>query len=237
MSDRPGARMLVLDRVRKEYPTPAEPLVVLDGVQLELPAGESLAITGPSGCGKSTLLHIVGALDEPTSGTVELGDVDPHGLPERELAAFRNREVGFVFQEHHLLPQLSVIENVLVPTLVAGGATASARDWARELLDRVGLPHRLDHLPAELSGGERQRVAVARALIHRPALLLCDEPTGNLDRASALSVVELLLELHRELANILVVVTHSVELAGRLARHAELRDRVLTEIRAGGSSA
>ena len=220
---------LRVTELRKEYPTPGEPLVVLDWVHLELSPGESLAVTGPSGCGKSTLLHILGALDAPTSGRVMLGDIDPFALRDRELAAFRNQRIGFVFQEHHLLPQCSVLENVLVPTLVADGATAEAEARALGLLEQVGLSERLEHRPAELSGGERQRVAIARALIHAPDLLLCDEPTGNLDGASAEAVGDLFLQLHEKLKNLLVVVTHSLDLAARLGRHAELRGGRLIE--------
>ena len=220
--------------LRKRYPSGPREIVVLDGVTLELAPGEALAITGPSGSGKSTFLHIVGALEPPGAGKVELGGIDPWSLAPVELARFRNREVGFVFQDHHLLPQCTVLENVLIPTLVAGGAAAS-EPRARELLDRVGLSDRLHHRPAELSGGERQRAAVARALIHGPALLLCDEPTGNLDAASAALVSALLLDLHRDLRNILIVVTHSAELAARLERRLELRDGKLLEPQPAGA--
>ena len=168
---------------------------------------------GPSGSGKSTLLHILGTLDRPTAGSVRLDGKDPFALSEPELADFRNRHIGFVFQDHHLLPQCSVLENVLIPTLVGREDPAKVEAWARQLLERVGLAERLDHRPAELSGGERQRVAVARALIQHPALLLADEPTGNLDRRTAQSVGQMLLDLHREQNTILVVVTHSAELA------------------------
>src|SRR5262245_18934220 len=178
----------------KEYPTRSGPLAVLRGVRLTLQPGEALAVMGPSGSGKSTLLHILGTLDRPTRGTVRLAGVDPFTLPEPELAAFRNRRIGFVFQDHHLLPQCSVLENVLSPPLVsADDEPGQSEGYAQSLLERVGLGGRLDHRPAELSGGERQRVAVARALIHRPALLLADEPTGNLDRKTAAQVGQLLL--------------------------------------------
>ena len=212
---------LTVRGLNKSYPTPGEPLVVLDGVDLELRPGDAVAITGPSGCGKSTLLHILGTLDTPSAGSVVLGE-NPFELAERDLAEFRNRRVGFVFQDHHLLPQCSVLENVLVPTLVAGGATPDLTARARELLEKVGLGGRLDHRPAELSGGERQRVAVARALIHEPYLLLCDEPTGNLDPHAAHEVGDLFLALHRDLNNILVVVTHSMELAARFGQQFHL---------------
>jgi lipoprotein-releasing system ATP-binding protein len=197
---------------------------VLRGVDLELAAGEALAITGPSGSGKSTLLHIIGTLEAPTSGSVEVDGEDPFARPEPELARFRNRVVGFVFQDHHLLPQYTVLENVLLPTLAFPPAAEDAEESARRLLDRVGLAHRLAHRPAELSGGERQRAAVARALIHRPTLLLCDEPTGNLDRTNALSVTDLLLELRRETGSLLIVVTHSDEVADRFERRATLSE-------------
>src|SRR5262245_61548852 len=172
---------LVVRHLGKDYPTRTGPLSVLRDVDLDLGRGDALAVMGPSGSGKSTLLHILGTLDTPTRGTVRLDGQDPFALPERALADFRNRHVGFVFQDHHLLPQCSVLENVLIPTLV-GRHDGEAPARARRLLERVGLGDRLEHRPAELSGGERQRVAVARALIHKPALLLADEPTGNLDR-------------------------------------------------------
>jgi lipoprotein-releasing system ATP-binding protein len=222
---------LHVTQLRKEYPTPSGPLVVLDGIDLEIAGGRSLAVVGPSGCGKSTLLHILGALERPTAGRVELSGVNPFRLNDRDLARFRNLRVGFVFQDHYLLAQCTVLENVLVPALAAGGATRALEDRARGLLERVGLSGRLDHRPAELSGGERQRAAIARALIHSPALLLCDEPTGNLDTASAALVGDLFLELHRELKNILVVVTHSLELAARLERQVELRSGRLGTVR------
>jgi len=221
--------MLRAQSLRKVYSTGSEDLVVLDGLSLRLAPGESLAITGPSGCGKSTLLHILGALDEPTSGEVELEGQNPFGLGTRGLAAFRNRKIGFVFQDHHLLPQCTVLENVLVPTLVSGGVTPAAEEWARGLLERVGLSGRLSHLPWQLSGGERQRASVARALIHKPPLLLCDEPTGNLDAASARAVKDLLQALHGEIRNILIVVTHSLELASSFSRQARLREGRLEE--------
>jgi lipoprotein-releasing system ATP-binding protein len=186
---------------------------------------------GPSGSGKSTLLHILGALDPPTSGNVRLGGVDPYQLGENEQAAFRGRQIGFVFQDHLLLPQLSALGNVLVPALPVTSEPPAAREQrARGLLKAVGLSARMDHRPAELSGGERQRVAIARALIRQPALVLCDEPTGNLDRASAESIADLLLSLHAERRMILVAVTHSPAFAGRFARRCELRDRRLTPV-------
>jgi lipoprotein-releasing system ATP-binding protein len=220
---------LIVENVTKEYPTRAEPLVVLRGVSLSLPAGAALAIVGPSGCGKSTLLHILGTLEPPTSGSVRVGEVDPFQLAEPELAAFRNRQIGFVFQDHHLLPQCSALENVLLPSIAQGRAAPGAKDRARELLRRVGLERRLDHRPTELSGGERQRAAVARALISKPALLLADEPTGNLDRSGALAIAELLLELQAQERTTLIVVTHSMEIAARIGQRHVLDDGRLTD--------
>ena len=206
----------------KSFETGAGPVEVLRGISFSMASGEALAITGPSGSGKSTLLHLLGTLDRPTSGRIEIDGGTPHDLPESRLAAFRNRHIGFVFQEHHLLPQYSVLENVLIPTRAGGGKDGGADRRATELLERVGLSHRLHHRPGQLSGGERQRTAVARALINSPRLLLCDEPTGSLDRASAEAVGTLLLDLHGEEGNALVVVTHSLELAARFPRRVEL---------------
>lgn len=201
-----------------------EPVEVLRRCSFALAAGEAVAVLGPSGSGKSTLLHLLGTLDTPTSGRVEIDGRDPSGLAERELARFRNRTLGFVFQEHHLLPQYSVLENALLPALAFPGDRRKASRRAGELLDRVGLGHRLRHRPAELSGGERQRVAVARALINDPAVLLCDEPTGSLDRAAAARVRELLFELAAEASAAMVVVTHDLDLAGRFPRRLRLAD-------------
>ena len=214
--------MLELSAVTRRYESPSGPLTVLAGVSLRLERGDAAAVMGPSGSGKSTLLYIAGALDPPTSGTVTLDGADPYRLGEKELAAFRNRRVGFVFQDHCLLPQCTVLENVLVPAMVArDGAYYPGR--ARELLAQVGLSGRLDHRPGELSGGEKQRVALARALIRRPHLLLADEPTGNLDEDSAAVVADLLLELHARQETILLVATHSAALAARFPRRYELR--------------
>jgi lipoprotein-releasing system ATP-binding protein len=215
----------VLRDVSKRYEMAAEPVEVLRGVSFEMAPGEALAITGPSGSGKSTLLHLIGTLDRPSGGTIEIGGTDPFGLSEPELARFRNRSIGFVFQDSHLLPQYTVLENVLVPTLAfpeKGGDPKATEARAVELLERVGLGHRLRHRPAELSGGERQRAAVARALINRPGLLLCDEPTGSLDRAAAAAVAALLFELHQRERTVLIVVTHSLDLAARFSRRCEL---------------
>jgi lipoprotein-releasing system ATP-binding protein len=209
---------LQVDRLCKDYPTRTGPLTILRDISIEVQRGEAVAVMGPSGSGKSTFLHLLGTLDRPTSGTVRLEGTEPFALPERLLADFRNQHIGFVFQDHHLLPQCSVLENVLIPTLVGRDDPAAVQKRARQLLERVGLSGRLDHRPAELSGGERQRVAVARALIHKPVLLLADEPTGNLDRTSARMVGQLLLELHAEENTILIVVTHSPELADSFPR-------------------
>ncbi|MEM1249890.1 MAG: ABC transporter ATP-binding protein [Acidobacteriota bacterium] len=204
----------------KDYETGHSPLTVLDGLDLRLEAGDALAVTGPSGCGKSTLLHILGTLEPPTSGAVRIDGVDPFALPEAELASFRGREVGFVFQDHHLLPQFNVLQNVTLPTLAVGGNETD--DRARELLAAVGLEERLTHRPAQLSGGERQRVAIARALINRPSLLLCDEPTGNLDPKTAEVVADLLFDLQARERRTMVVVTHSEELAERFENRLRL---------------
>jgi len=217
--------MLAVNRISKSYPTPRGPLTVLSEVSFSLAPGDAAAIMGPSGSGKSSLLYILGGLEPPSSGTVTLDGRNPFELDPDALAAFRNRSIGFVFQDHCLLPQCTVLENVLVPTLVA--PARGDADRARALLDRVGLSDRIDHRPAELSGGERQRVAIARALIRQPQLLLCDEPTGNLDRASATAVASLLFDLYRRERAILVVVTHSAQLASQLPIRFDLNDRRL----------
>jgi lipoprotein-releasing system ATP-binding protein len=221
---------IAVDRLSKTYAAPSGPIRVLDDLSFSVPSGGALAVTGPSGCGKSTLLHILGTLEPPTSGSVRLGTVDPLGLTDRELSAFRNRSIGFVFQDHYLLPQLDVIENVLVPSVVArsdrrhGGSdgAASIIHRARELLDRVGLASRADHRPAQISGGEKQRAALARALLLRPGLLLCDEPTGNLDVENAARIAELLLDLQSSEGVTLVIVTHSESLAERIPERLRL---------------
>jgi lipoprotein-releasing system ATP-binding protein len=220
--------MLTVSHLTKDYPTAAGPLRVLDDVSLSLGAGESAAIMGPSGSGKSTLLYLLGALDRPSSGTVEVGGENPFTLDDTGLAAYRNRRIGFVFQDHALLPQCSVLENVLIPTLV-GEKDSGAVERARGLLDRVGLSARVDHRPSQLSGGERQRAAIARALIRQPQLLLCDEPTGNLDQASADAVADLLFELHAAQKTVLVVVTHSAALAARFPVTFQLQQGTLVK--------
>jgi len=209
--------VLNVSQVGKHYPTPRGPLTVLSGVTFALAPGEAAAITGPSGSGKSTLLYMLGALEPPSEGEITLGGRNPFALSPADLADFRNSEIGFVFQDHCLLPQCTVLENVLVPTLVArrGSSQDPGEDArrARASLEAVGLAERLEHRPGELSGGEKQRVAIARALVRQPRLVLCDEPTGNLDQASASTVASLLLDLHQRQQNILIVVTHSERLA------------------------
>ena len=221
--------MLNVAHLTKDYPGPAGALSVLSDVSFSLEAGDAAAIMGPSGSGKSSLLYILGALEPPSSGTVTLDGQNPFHLSADGLAAFRNRSVGFVFQDHCLLPQCTVLENVLIPTLVGNDDAADAKR-ARVLVERVGLAARIDHRPGELSGGERQRVAIARALVRAPRLLLCDEPTGNLDRASADQIAALLLDLHRRQQGVLIVVTHSAQLAARCPIRFELEDRRLQRV-------
>jgi lipoprotein-releasing system ATP-binding protein len=219
-----GEGPLVIDDLRKSFTLGTRELAVLRGVSFTLQPGETLAVLGPSGSGKSTLLHILGTLERPTSGRVTLGGRDLHALPEPALARLRNESIGFVFQDHYLLPQYSVLENVLLPTLAFHRRWREARPRAEEILARVGLGDRLRHRPAELSGGERQRAAIARALLHRPGLLLCDEPTGSLDHSTAEAVLDLLLGIQREEATILVAATHSLDLAARFGRRMQLQD-------------
>lgn len=221
--------MLIAAHLSKQYDTARGPVPILDDVSVEVKRGEAVAIMGPSGCGKSTLLYMLGALERPSGGTVSLDGVAPFDLNDAEQSAFRNTHVGFVFQDHLLLPQLSALDNVLAPTLVSRDATTprSRLERARALLNAVGLGNRAEHRPGELSGGERQRVAIARALIQQPSLLLCDEPTGNLDRASADVVADLLVSIQHQHPMMLVVVTHSPALAARFARRYELSDRAL----------
>ena len=217
--------MLQVTDLSKEYPTPRGALRVLSGVSFDMAPGDAAAIMGPSGSGKSSLLYILGGLEPPSSGTVTLDGRDPFQLTAGDLAAFRNTQIGFVFQDHCLLPQCTVLENVLIPTLVAPGREEATR--ARQLIEQVGLADRIDHRPAELSGGERQRVAIARALVRGPRLLLCDEPTGNLDRAAAENVASVLLDLHRLKQTILIIVTHSAQLAEKLPMRFDLLDTQL----------
>ena len=224
--------LLQLRDVTKHYASGAgtAPVAVLQGVSLELARGARLAIVGPSGCGKSTLLNLIGTLDRATSGQLILDGEDLSRLDDLQLARVRNQQVGFVFQSHHLLPQCTVLENVLVPTLADSDATRrrAAAERARPLLQRVGLADRLNHRPGQLSGGERQRVAVVRALINGPKLLLADEPTGALDRQNAEALAQLLLDLNREQQITLIVVTHAPDLARKMDRVVELRDGRVT---------
>ena len=198
-------------------------LQVLNGVELVVARGERLAIIGASGSGKTTLLQILGGLDQPNAGVIKVGGRDIHALSESERSALRNRTIGFVYQFHHLLPEFSALENVAMPLLVRRERTGTALARARDLLARVGLAERLNHRPHQLSGGERQRAAVARALVTQPRIVLADEPTGNLDGANAQSVFALMLELNRERATSLVVVTHDLKLAARMERIYELQ--------------
>lgn len=218
---------LVVRGLYKSFATAGPPLHVLQDLKLEMSSGDSLAVVGPSGSGKSTLLQILGTLDRPDRGDVVIDGVDPFELSETRLASFRNHKIGFIFQDHHLLPQLNVIENVLVPTLAVGRPTAEEVDHANELLGAVGLAGRVDHLPSELSGGERERVAIARALLMKPTLILADEPTGNLDRKTADTITELLLSLQQSVGAVLITVTHSETLAAAMKDRKELVDGAL----------
>jgi lipoprotein-releasing system ATP-binding protein len=215
---------LTAREVSKSFSLGRRELPVLRGVSFRLRAGETLAVVGPSGSGKSTLLHVLGTLERPDAGTVTLAGTDLYSLAEEALARLRNERIGFVFQDHYLLPQYSLLENVLMPALAFRRERAGARQRAAELLARVGLADRLRHRPAELSGGERQRAAIARALLNRPALLLCDEPTGSLDHATAAAATDLLFELQRQEGAMLIVATHNDELAARCGRRLQLRD-------------
>lgn len=214
--------VLQMHKVSRTFYTADEPLTILNQVSLKVVSGAAIAIRGPSGCGKTTLLHIAGTLDQPTSGIVEILGENPWRLTSQRLAAFRNQHIGFIFQEHQLLPQCSVLENVLLPTLAGFSIDDNGRERALKLLERVGLQHRLRHRPARLSGGERQRVAVCRALMNQPSLLLADEPTGNLDPVTAASIGQLLLEVAAEQQAALLCVTHSDELAARFPQSVTL---------------
>jgi lipoprotein-releasing system ATP-binding protein len=226
-----GSRLIECFGVEKRFPSPegGEPVTVLRGVRLVIAEKESIAILGPSGAGKSTLLSIIGTLEPPSAGTVLFRGAPLSGLPPRRIAAIRSREVGFVFQGHFLLPQLTVLENVLLPAMTAAGGTGKAGKKARALLERVGLSERLQHRPGELSGGECQRAALARALINSPAVVFADEPTGSLDSQSAELLTRLLIEANRDLGIALVIVTHSEELASRMERTVRMKDGVIVE--------
>lgn len=221
--------MLEIRNLSKEYPMPGQPLHVLTDIDITLNTGDDASIVGPSGSGKSTLLYIMGALEPPTTGTVLLDGRNPYEMDEKNLAAFRNEKIGFVFQDHHLLPQCTVLENVLIPTLVAA-KNSDIHNRAIVLIDQVGLSPRIHHRPHELSGGEKQRVAVARALINKPKLVLCDEPTGNLDNASTEMVTSMLLDLHAKQQNILIVVTHNQNVAARFKKRFQLAGTRLNNI-------
>lgn len=234
MIDSPAA--LVVSEVTKSFQSGEVTLRILAGVNLTMTPGQAVAITGPSGTGKSTLLYIVGLLDRQTSGEVLIGQERPHELNAVGQARYRGRNIGFIFQDHHLLPQCTVLENVLLPALAIGGTDAAVETRARQLLEAVGLRERLNHRPAQLSGGEKQRVAVCRALINQPRLLLADEPTGNLDPRTAEAVGTLLLDLAREQGVMLICVTHSQELASRFPRRYELKEGLLVD-RSGSESA
>ncbi len=218
-----GHALLELKEIAKDYDVPPAPLPVLKGINLRVEKGELVGIIGPSGCGKSTLLNIIGALDRPTSGTIRFDDQDLLRMDAIELARFRNRQIGFVFQLHHLLPQCTVLENVLVPTFInkEGGR---ARERAEHLLERVGLGDRLTHRPGQLSGGERQRVAVVRAMVNGPQLLLADEPTGSLSQEGAETLARLMVDLNREEGMTFIVVTHSMLFAEYMDRVLEIRE-------------
>lgn len=217
-------QQLMVRDLSKEFSLAGESLPILNSVNLSLNRGEALAITGPSGSGKSTLLYILGVLDQPTAGEVIEFGQNPFELQAKQQAEFRNRNIGFIFQDHHLMPQFSVLENVLIPTMVSQDGSSDADELARHLLERVGLSDRLNHRPAQISGGERQRVAVCRALINNPRLLLADEPTGNLDRINTEAIGKLLLDINQEQNTILICVTHSRELAILFPQHQRLRD-------------
>ena len=222
--------MISIRNLSKSYQTPGETLQVLSDLNLTLAAGETASIIGPSGCGKSTLLNLLGALDRPTSGSIEIDGRDIATLSEEQASAFRNHSLGFIFQQHHLLPQLTVLENVLVPRLAGDWAepAAATEQRARQLLESVGLSQRLNHLPWQLSGGEKLRTAVARALINQPKLILADEPTGSLDPASTDTIADLLLDLNRTQNVTLIVVTHNPDLARRMSHTFELRNGKLS---------
>ena len=224
--------MIEVKNLKKSYPTPGEDVEVLRGLDFSLGDGETAAIVGPSGCGKTTLLNLLGALDRPTEGSLSIGGEDLAKFSEKEASAFRNKELGFVFQQQHLLPQLTVLENVLVPRLAGGWeeSESATQERAQELLNKMGLTDRLTHLPYQLSGGERLRTAVARALVNRPRLVLADEPTGSLDPKSTETIADLFLKMNREEGVTLVVVTHNEAFAQKMGRVLRLEEGRLVEV-------
>ena len=222
--------LLRISKIYKSFEHIHHTVSVLQDVSFEAVQCQSLVMTGPSGSGKSTLLHLIGALDKPSSGEIEINGTSLLNLSELELAKFRNQMIGFVFQDHHLLPQYSVLENVLIPTMAFKNRSPNSQKRAIDLLEKIGLSDRISHRPAELSGGERQRVAIARALINQPSIILCDEPTGNLDHATANTVTSLLFDLHQTEQNILVVVTHNRDLEHRFDRRFVFKENSCIEV-------
>ena len=218
------SKILTTNQLCKTYMTGPQEVEVLKGIDLEVSAGEIVVVMGPSGVGKSTLLHLVGGLDRPTSGEILIDGDDVYSLKDRELAVFRNNAIGFVFQFHHLLPEFSALENVMIPGMMHGREIALVTERAKSILDEIGLGHRLNHKPSELSGGEQQRVAVARALVNRPKLVLADEPTGNLDKQNSEALYELILELNRKHSQTFIIVTHNDLMAKHAQRVIELED-------------
>ena len=222
--------LLRISKICKSFEHIHHTISVLQDVSFEVVQCQSLVMTGPSGSGKSTLLHLIGSLDKPSSGEIEINGTSLLNLSELELAKFRNQMIGFVFQDHHLLPQYSVLENVLIPTMAFKNMSPNSQKRAIDLLEKIGLSDRISHRPAELSGGERQRVAIARALINQPSIILCDEPTGNLDHATANTVTSLLFDLHQTEQNILVVVTHNRDLEHRFDRRFVFKENSCIEV-------
>ena len=222
--------LLRISKIYKSFEHIHHTVSVLQDVSFEVVQCQSLVMTGPSGSGKSTLLHLIGALDKPSSGEIEINGISLLNLSALELAKFRNQMIGFVFQDHHLLPQYSVLENVLIPTMAFKNMSPNSQKRAIDLLEKIGLSDRISHRPAELSGGERQRVAIARALINQPSIILCDEPTGNLDHATANTVTSLLFDLHQTEQNILVVVTHNRDLEHRFDRRFVFKENSCIEV-------
>ena len=222
--------LLRISKICKSFEHIHHTVSVLQDVSFEAVQCQSLVMTGPSGSGKSTLLHLIGALDKPSSGEIEINGISLLNLSALELAKFRNKTIGFVFQDHHLLPQYSVLENVLIPTMAFKNMSPNSQKRAIDLLEKIGLSDRISHRPAELSGGERQRVAIARALINQPSIILCDEPTGNLDHATANTVTSLLFDLHQTEQNILVVVTHNRDLEHRFDRRFVFKENSCIEV-------